>query len=124
MPSRVTSRGFTLLEVLVAFTVSMLGMAVFYASFSSLMINLNKQDRAEDLSHLSRGVYIGVYRDANIVVRGVLKEKGLDCVQLVLGKDEVIRCPYLVFIREGIWVPTNAYQVKVGDSWYLLPRVE
>lgn len=118
--------GFTLLEVIIAFTIAMLGISVFYLSSSNLMMHLSyKNENGQvSLSDISRLTYIGVYRDINISVVEIVKEGNLDCMKLMLDNKTVIRCPYLVKIEDNIYVPANIYQIRIEDMWYIVPRIE
>ncbi|MFN3814037.1 MAG: hypothetical protein ACK4SM_05380 [Aquificaceae bacterium] len=116
-------KGFSLLEVIVAFTLAVLGTSLFYFSVSSLTLNLTRKEENEDISDLSKHVYVALYRDVNILNRGVTKEGELYCNKLELKGIETVRCPY-TFKLEGQSISSDSYQAEIKGRWYLLPRIE
>ncbi len=116
-------KGFTLLEVIVAFTLAILGTSLFYFSVSSLTLNLKRKEKDGSISDLSKYVYVALYRDISILNRGTTKEGELYCQKLEQKGVEATRCPYMFKLGDQS-IPSDSYQTKIKDRWYLLPRIE
>lgn len=86
-------------------------------------MSLSKSYEDENIHSLSVHAYVGIYRDINIVSKGVTEENGLSCNLLAMRGNEVIRCPYMVKLGDR-YIPADAYQINVGGRWYLMPKAD
>lgn len=119
-----TIKGFTLIEVIIAFTIAIFGLAFIYSSLGFITVNL-LSERKEDkgLSEYTTALYYSKAQEDFLVLEHISmknEENTITC-QVIEDASKLILtvCPYI--ITKNIIFP-EVYRIKIREEWILIPR--
>lgn len=118
-------RGFTLIEVIIAFTIAVIGLAFVYGSFGIITGNILRRLNYEDMLYYNTAAFAYEKIQEDFVIKEHIDMRingeTISCEVLENRTSGLILtvCPYLT--EDGVYY-TNIVRVRVKEKWFLIPK--